>query len=41
MSKFVKKVGNQDFYEIDGIRAAGIIPYYKKNDKVYILNKQE
>ena len=41
MSKFVKKVGNQDFYEIDGIRAAGIIPYYKKNDKVYILINQE
>ena len=37
MSQFVKKVGNQEFYEIDGIRAAGIIPYYIENNEVKIF----
>ncbi len=37
MSKFVKKVGKVEYYEIDGIRASGIIPYYIKNNSVQIL----
>lgn len=41
MSQFVKKVGNQEFYEIDGIRAAGIIPYYIENNEVKILINTE
>ena len=41
MSKFVKKVGKVEYYEIDGIRAAGIIPYYIKQGQVYILINEE
>ena len=41
MSKLVKKIGNKNFYEIDGIRAGGIIPYYIKNNKVYLLINKE
>jgi len=41
MSKFVKKVGNQEYYEIDGIRAAGIIPYYIKNNEIKLLINTE
>ena len=41
MSKFVKKVGSQEFYEIDGIRAAGIVPYYIKNNEVKLLINME
>ena len=37
MSIFVKKVGKVEYYEIDGIRASGIIPYYIKNNEVKIL----
>ena len=37
MSKFVKKVGKVEYYEIDGIRASGIIPYYIKDNSVKIL----
>ena len=37
MSRFVKKVGKVEYYEIDGIRASGIIPYYIKNNEVKIL----
>ena len=37
MSKFVKKVGKVEYYEIDGIRASGIIPYYIRNNNVKIL----
>ncbi len=37
MSKFVKKVGKVEYYEIDGIRASGIIPYYIKDNTVKIL----
>ena len=38
MSKLVKKVGNKKFYEIEGIRAGGIIPYYIKNIKNNLEN---
>lgn len=41
MSKLVKKVGKKEYYEIDGIRAGGIIPYYIINNKVWILVNQE
>jgi 8-oxo-dGTP pyrophosphatase MutT (NUDIX family) len=37
MAKFVKKSGNTKYYEIDSIRAAGIMPYMIKENKVYIL----
>tara|TARA_Y200000002_G_C22609505_1_gene633151 strand:- start:649 stop:1194 length:546 start_codon:yes stop_codon:yes gene_type:complete len=41
MSKFVKKVGKVEYYEIEGIRASGIIPYYVRNNSVMILINQE
>ena len=41
MSKFVKKIGKIEYYEIDGIRASGIIPYYIKNNSVKILINYE
>ena len=41
MSKLVKKVGNKKFYEIEGIRAGGIIPYYIKDNKVFLLINKE
>lgn len=41
MSKFVKKIGKVEYYEIDGIRASGIIPYYIKNNSVKILINYE
>ena len=41
MSKLVKKVGNKKFYEIDGIRAGGIIPYFIKENKVFLLINKE
>ena len=41
MSRFVKKIGKQEFYEIDGIRAAGVIPYYIKNNEVKLLINME
>ena len=41
MAKFVKKSGQQKFYEIDGIRAAGIMPYMMKKNKIYVLINKE
>lgn len=41
MPKLVKKVGTKKYYEINGIRAAGIIPYYILNKNVYILINTE
>lgn len=41
MALFVKKVGGVSFYEINGIRASGIIPYYIKNGKIKILINRE
>jgi len=41
MSKLVKKVGSKKFYEIEGIRAGGIIPYYIKDNKVFLLINKE
>jgi len=41
MAKFVKKVGNRKFYEIDEYRAGGIIPYFIDKNKVYILMNKE
>jgi 8-oxo-dGTP pyrophosphatase MutT (NUDIX family) len=41
MALFVKKVGGVSFYEINGIRAAGIVPYYIKGGKVKILINRE
>ena len=41
MAKFVKKISNTKYYEINGIRAAGIVPYYIKNGNVYILINKE
>ena len=41
MANFVKKAGNINYYEIDGIRAAGIIPYFISNKKVFILINKE
>ena len=37
MAKFVKSIGSRCYYEINGIRAAGLIPYYILNNKVMIL----
>lgn len=41
MPKFVKKIGKVKYYEIDGLRAAGILPYFIKDDKMYILINTE
>ena len=41
MSTFVKKVGGTEFYEINGIRAAGIMPFYIKNNKINLLINKE
>jgi len=41
MASFVKKVSGVSFYEINSIRAAGIIPYYINNGKVMILINRE
>lgn len=41
MSKFVKKIGKIEYYEIDGIRASGIIPYFIRNNSVKILINYE
>lgn len=42
MSTFVKKVGNRKYYEINGIRAGGIIPYYidNNNNVIILINKE-
>ena len=41
MSKLVKKVGSKKFYEIEGVRAGGIIPYYIDGNKVFLLINKE
>lgn len=41
MATFVKKVSGISYYEIKGIRAAGIIPYYIEKGKVRILINRE
>jgi len=41
MATFVKKTGNTNYYEISGIRAGGIVPYFIKNNNPYILINQE
>ena len=41
MATFVKKVGNNNYYHIDNIRAGGIVPFYIENNKVYILINTE
>ena len=42
MAKFVKKSGQHKYYEIDKIRAAGILPYMIEHNKVFVLiNKEE
>ncbi len=41
MATFDKKVGSNYYYHIDNIRAAGILPYYIKKNKVYILVNTE
>lgn len=41
MATFVKKVSDVSYYEINEIRAAGIIPYYIRNKKIYILINTE
>lgn len=41
MATFVKKVSNIKYYEIDGIRAAGIVPYFISGKKVFILVNKE
>ena len=37
MAKFIKKTGKTNYYEIDGIRAGGIIPYFIRDNTVYLL----
>lgn len=41
MATFVKKVSNVKYYEIEGVRAAGIVPYFIKDNKVFILVNKE
>ena len=41
MSTFVKKVGGIEYYKIDELRAAGIIPYYMSKGDVYIMINTE
>jgi len=41
MATFVKKQGGINYYQIDGYRAAGIIPYFKKDNEYYILLNKE
>lgn len=41
MATFVKKQNSTNYYQVDGYRAAGIIPYFKKDDKYYILMNTE
>jgi len=41
MATFVKKQGSINYYQIDGYRAAGIIPYFKRNNEYYILLNKE
>ena len=41
MAKFVKKQNGTKYYEVDGYRASGIIPYFKRGDNYYILVNSE
>jgi 8-oxo-dGTP pyrophosphatase MutT (NUDIX family) len=41
MATFVKKQGGINYYQIDGYRAAGIIPYFKRDNEYYILINKE
>lgn len=41
MAKFVKKQNGTKYYEVDGYRASGIIPYFKKGNEYYILINSE
>lgn len=41
MSVFVKKLGGIEYYRIDDHRAAGIIPYFISNGKVFIMINTE
>ena len=41
MATFVKKQGGKNYYQVDGYRAGGIIPYFKHNKKYYILVNKE
>tara|TARA_Y200000002_G_C22394347_1_gene542884 strand:+ start:147 stop:692 length:546 start_codon:yes stop_codon:yes gene_type:complete len=41
MSTFVKKVAGTEYYKIDELRAAGLIPYYLNKGDVYIMINTE
>tara|TARA_B100000524_G_scaffold123675_1_gene60838 strand:- start:521 stop:1069 length:549 start_codon:yes stop_codon:yes gene_type:complete len=41
MAKFTKKIGKTSYYEIDGIRAGGLIPYFISNKNVHLLINKE
>lgn len=41
MAEFVKKHNGTKYYQVDGYRAAGIIPYFKEKGKYYILVNTE
>ena len=41
MAEFVKKQNGTNYYQVDGYRAAGIIPYFMKDNKYYILMNTE
>ena len=41
MAKFIKKQNSRNYYEVNGYRAAGIIPYFKYRDKIFILVNNE
>ena len=41
MAKFIKKQNSRNYYEVNGYRAAGIIPYFKDKDKIFILVNNE
>ena len=41
MAKFVKKTGSTNYYEVDGYRAAGVVPYFERNNNYYILINKE
>jgi 8-oxo-dGTP pyrophosphatase MutT (NUDIX family) len=41
MAKFVKKQNGTKYYQVDGYRASGIIPYFKEKGKYYVLVNTE
>ena len=41
MAEFVKKVGNRKYYQINNIRASGIIPYKFYRGEIYVLIANE